>query len=82
MGFLFSLFTWLAQVTVSQRRFIYLPLILFGILLGGMPDGWFGLTYIGQTIIVLGTAGLLWLIEPLVADNWRSMPLRNVQKSA
>jgi hypothetical protein len=82
MGSLFSLFTWLAQAIISQRRFIYLPLILFGILLGGTPDGWFGLSYIGQTIIILGTAGLLWLIEPLVANNWRSMLLRNAQKSA
>jgi hypothetical protein len=64
MGGLFALFTWLSRSIVIQRRFIYLPVVMFGILLGGTPDGWFGLYYIGQAIIVFSTAIILWLIEP------------------
>ena len=74
MGSLFALFTWLSRSIVVQRRFLYLPVVMFGILLGGTPDGWFGLYYIGQTIIIFSTAIILWLIEPLLMGDNKLVP--------
>ena len=67
VGVLFSIFSEYARKNIMNSEYIYLPIILMGIIMGLRPDGWFAVDYVGVVVIAFFTHFLLkWVFMKLV----------------
>ena len=70
IGVIFALFTRFSTSMVAEGRYVYMPLIQIGIVLGLRPDDWFVPTYVGSIVEV----GALYLLLTVLIFGLRWWP--------
>jgi hypothetical protein len=67
MGLLFGVFARFAMTRIAAGRYIFVPVIMMGIVMGLRPDDWFVPTYVGAAVeAVVWYFGLRHIVLPAV----------------
>lgn len=70
VGLVFAAFTAFSVETMTAGRYIYVPVVMAGIMMGVRPDDWLVPTYIGSVVEILALYCVLkFLLIPLIAPT-------------